>query len=94
MGLWSDSKSGFSETKSTDPDPWESQKCLLGMHFAEKITWACLYSLAAELRDAERRYGGAAMRLRDAERRYEGAAMRLLDAERRMGVAPPAPGER
>ena len=30
VGLWSDSKSGFSETKSPDPDPWESQKCLLG----------------------------------------------------------------
>ncbi len=30
MGLCSDSKSGFSETKSTDSDPWESLKCLLG----------------------------------------------------------------
>ncbi len=28
--LWSDPKSEFSGTKSLDPDPWESQICLLG----------------------------------------------------------------
>ncbi len=30
-GLWSDSKSGFRETKCPEPDLWESQKCLLSM---------------------------------------------------------------
>ena len=28
--LWSDPKSEFSGTESPDPDPWESQICLLG----------------------------------------------------------------
>ncbi len=30
MGPLSDPKSEFSGTESPDPDPWESQKCLLG----------------------------------------------------------------
>ncbi len=30
IGLWSDPKSEFSGTESPDPDPLESQKCLLG----------------------------------------------------------------
>ena len=36
VGLWSDSKSGFSETKSTDPDPWESQKMFAGRAYFQK----------------------------------------------------------
>ncbi len=37
IGLWSDPKSEFSGTKSPDPDPLESQICLLGMASNEGI---------------------------------------------------------
>ncbi len=37
MGPWSDPKSEFSGTESPDPDPRESQKCLLGSEMANSL---------------------------------------------------------
>ncbi len=39
VGPWSDPKSEFSGTESPDPDPQESQKCLLGLLNMLKFNW-------------------------------------------------------